>query len=174
MENRDLAFAAFALQKGYSLVLVKGGKLIAAKEGRGIRPLLELVEERGGELQGASLADKVVGRAAAFLAAYVGLAGIYTRIISKPALDVLRKYGIEVALPTRFRRSSTGKTGLCPVETSLPFKEPGSPGKIGTAPGTAKAWNKNWLGIKEAEATLSLSTQLFVIEKVFAYPPQNL
>jgi hypothetical protein len=133
LENRDLALAAFALQKGYSLVLVKGGKLIAAKEGRGIRPLLELVEERGGELQGASLADKVVGRAAAFLAAYVGLAGIYTRIISKPALDVLRKYGIEVAfahqVPAILNRQ---KTGLCPMETlSATFKEPGeAPGKI--------------------------------------------
>jgi len=71
LENRDLALTAFALQKGYSLVLMKEGKLIAAKQGRGIRPLLELIEEDKGQLQGAYLGDKIFGRAAAFLAAFI-------------------------------------------------------------------------------------------------------
>jgi len=133
LEKCDLALAAFALQKGYSLVLIKGGKLLAAKEGRGIRPLLELVEAAGGELRGACLGDRVVGRAAAYLAAYAGLAGIYTRIISTPALAVLRQHGIEVAfalqVPAILNRE---KKGLCPMEVlSATFNGPEeAPGKI--------------------------------------------
>lgn len=133
MENRDLALTAFALQKGYSLVLMKEGKLIATKQGRGIRPLLELIEEDKGQLQGAYLGDKIFGRAAAFLAAYARFAGVYARVISKPALDILRKYGIEVAfalqVPAILNRE---ETGLCPMETlSATFNRlEEAPGKI--------------------------------------------
>ncbi|NLP18135.1 MAG: DUF1893 domain-containing protein [Firmicutes bacterium] len=116
MKPSDLATAAFALQKGYSLVLVKNGILIATKRGKGISPLLELIEEST-NLDGAYLGDKVFGRAAALLAIYAGFTGVYARVISKSALAFLQGRHLKVAygrqVDTILNREGTGS---CPME----------------------------------------------------------
>jgi hypothetical protein len=70
-----------------TLVLVKGDEVITF-DARGVKPLLELIDS-GKDYQEYSFADKVIGRASAFLYLVLGANDIYTNIISKGALNLL-------------------------------------------------------------------------------------
>ena len=65
--------------------------------GRGVRPLLQLLENQPGALRGAVLADKIIGKAAAMVAALGGIAAVHTLTASEAALDFLAKRGIPAA-----------------------------------------------------------------------------
>ena len=86
---------------------------------RGVAPLLDLLES-GADMAGASAADKVVGRAAAFLYVLLKVSEIYAGVISKTALEVLKKEGIHVeydqCVEAIFNRDNTG---FCPMETAV-------------------------------------------------------
>jgi hypothetical protein len=86
---------------------------------RGIRPLLELLEN-GTDLHGYSAADKVVGKAAAFLYCLLGVKALHAGVISQPALAVLEATGIVVRYSTLVPaiRNRTGD-GFCPMETAV-------------------------------------------------------
>ena len=74
----------------------------------------------------AAAADKVIGKAAAYLYVLLGVSDIYAYVISQPALDVLNRYGIRVQYETLVPavRNRTD-TGFCPMETAvLPVDEP--------------------------------------------------
>ena len=51
---------------------------------RGVAPLLELLDE-GADVIGASAADRVVGKATAFLYSLLGVRSVYAYVMSKPA-----------------------------------------------------------------------------------------
>ena len=70
-----------------TLVLVKGDEVITF-DARGVKPLLELIDS-GKDYREYSFADKVIGRASAFLYLVLGANDIYTNIISKGALNLL-------------------------------------------------------------------------------------
>ena len=84
---------------------------------RGIKPLLKVLGE-GREVNGAVVADKVVGKAAAFLYALMKVRSVYAYTVSEPALEVLAGAGIEVCaekvVPAIRNRTDTGQ---CPMET---------------------------------------------------------
>lgn len=86
---------------------------------RGIRPLLELLDA-GTDLQGFSAADKVVGKAAAFLYCLMGVEKVYAPVISKSAVEVLKVHGVpvqyDILVPAIFNRDHTG---FCPMETAV-------------------------------------------------------
>ncbi|MDK2855600.1 MAG: hypothetical protein PWQ41_1200 [Bacillota bacterium] len=124
-DRTDDLSRARALLGSSSLVAVNGER-VWRKEGRGIRPLFTLIEEAGAELFGASLADIVVGKAAALLAVFAGFRSVYARTLSKPALGVLVEHGLDIAyenlVPHILNRD---KTGFCPLETlTLPIQDP--------------------------------------------------
>lgn len=86
---------------------------------RGISPLLELLDN-GKDLYDFSIADKVIGKAAAFLYILLNPKEISTVVISKPALKILKKSNIIVnyntltdAIRNRYN------TGFCPMETAV-------------------------------------------------------
>ena len=79
--------------------------------------MLELLDQ---DLRGFCAADKVVGKAAAMLYCLIGVSEVYARIISEPALAVLKAEGIGVfydqIVPAI--RNRTG-TGFCPMEAAV-------------------------------------------------------
>ena len=86
---------------------------------RGVAPLLKLLWE-GNSLAGFSAADKVVGKAAAFLYVLLKVERLYAGVISKYALEVLDKYGVTVEYgqlveAIRNRRGD----GFCPLEMAV-------------------------------------------------------
>lgn len=111
---------AIDLLKNESLTLaaVRGEDIIRSKE-RGVKPLLGLIDG-GVSLCGFSAADKVVGKAAAFLYVLLSPRCIHAGVISRPALDVLCGHGIEVSFDTLAEsiRNRTN-TGFCPMESAV-------------------------------------------------------
>lgn len=117
--NQDMLNARSILSQGaYTCVLCKG-ETVYCDSRRGVRPLLELMNQ-GIDLRGFSAADKVVGKAAAFLYQLMGVHGVYAQVISVPAKEVLDRSGLSVccekAVPAIQNRD---KTGLCPLESAV-------------------------------------------------------
>ncbi len=125
--SRDLDIAVEAVKSGASIAVAKGGRLLASRGGHSVRPLIEVLNEVGVELQGASVADKVLGRAAALvLADNPGLAMVHGVVMSAHGKQALESAGI----PYSYDRlvdfiSNRAGDGMCPIEQmSLRFEEP--------------------------------------------------
>ena len=86
---------------------------------RGVKPLV-LWYESGTDMKNASAADKVVGKAAAMLYALLGIKRIYAGVISKPALQVLNRYGIYTEYKTLVDAIINRQgDGICPFEQAV-------------------------------------------------------
>lgn len=115
--NNDLSKARQLLETGsYTCVFCRGDTLLTDNR-RGILPLLDLLRS-GQDLRDFSAADKVVGKAAAFLYWLMGIKALYAGVISTPALAVLKEIPVEFAaeVPAIANRS---RTGFCPMETAV-------------------------------------------------------
>lgn len=115
----ELERAKALLAEGkYTCVACRGEKTLCATE-RGVKPLLGWLN--GGEaLRGAAVADRVVGKAAAFLYVLLGVRVVYAPVMSVPARETLRAAGIEVyadeLVPAVRNRTNTG---FCPMESAV-------------------------------------------------------
>ena len=112
------------VEGGFTCVMVKGEAVDTSME-RGIRPLFQIVKSRT-DREGYSAADKVVGKAAAFMYVLMKVREVFAQVISVPALEVLEGAGIEVSyvecVPAIRNRTDTG---FCPMESAvLDVKEP--------------------------------------------------
>ena len=73
----------------WSLVIENHG--VRTFSGRGVKDLLRVLEEEPQVLNGAKIADKVVGKAAAALMVLGKVREVYAELISTPAVELLRK-----------------------------------------------------------------------------------
>lgn len=115
----DLESARSLLERGnYTCVLCRDGSTVTDSR-RGVRPLLELLDSET-DFHGYTAADKVVGKAAAFLYCLLGVKALYAGVISQPALSVLEGAGITVRYGTFVPaiRNRAGD-GFCPMETAV-------------------------------------------------------
>ena len=104
------------LEGGFTFVLVNGDQEYVSSL-MGIAPLLSLLKNSPGLLKGASVADKVVGKAAAMLMLYGGVSDIYSGIISHPALSVLEKAELKIESDRRVSYiENRAGTDMCPME----------------------------------------------------------
>ncbi len=116
---RDLNQAKEILQaEGHNCVLCRGERFWTS-EARGVKPLVGLIES-GENYTGFSAADKVVGRATAFLYVLLGVRAVYARVISKSALQVLQDAGIEIEYDTLTAHIINRQgDGICPFEEAV-------------------------------------------------------
>lgn len=85
---------------------------------RGVKDLFRILNESPEVLKGAFVADKVVGKGAAVLMVKGGVARVYTDVISRPALETFRRYGVETAYGTLADNIINRRgDGICPVES---------------------------------------------------------
>jgi hypothetical protein len=86
---------------------------------RGVKPLLGWLETNK-PAAGFAAADRVVGKAAAYLYVLLGAAYVYAPVMSAKALDVFKKYGIAADYDTCpagiINRSGNGP---CPMENAV-------------------------------------------------------
>ena len=118
MEN-DFKKAKEEFFKGkYTLVLCKNEDIIAS-DLTGIRPLIKLIDDKK-ECKGYSAADKIVGRAAAFLYTLLEIKNLYGEVMSKGAIEILKKVGInyEYKTLTDFIENRQ-KNGICPMDDAV-------------------------------------------------------
>lgn len=105
------------LSSASTIAVVSDGEIFTSQE-RGVKPLLFLLKEKKEFLKGASVADKVIGKAAALLMVLGEIKEVHTLIISEPAIQVFEKYNIPCFYDKKVDRiiNRTGD-GLCPMET---------------------------------------------------------
>ena len=104
--------------QGYTCVLCRGDAVHTATD-RGVKPLLNWLDS-GMDLRHFCAADRVVGRATAYLYCLLGVDAVYARVMSRPAAQVLRSHGIAFEAATLVdgiinRRGD----GPCPFEAAV-------------------------------------------------------
>ena len=115
----DLESCKAILENENLTCVVQCGDRILKTAGRGIKPFMQWIES-GENLHGAVAADKVVGKAAAFLMEKAGISAVYAAVLSEPAEDVLKAAGIEYKFTHLVPRIQNRKgDGLCPMESAV-------------------------------------------------------
>ena len=114
----DLKKAKELLTGNTTCVICKNESVYSSDE-RGVKPLVEWLKS-GVCFRDFSAADKVVGRATAFLYVLLGVKEVYARVISTPALEVLNNFGIKSEYTSLVdgiinRRGD----GICPFESAV-------------------------------------------------------
>lgn len=107
-------------------VLVRGGEVLSSSE-RGIRPMMTWIGD-GTDLTGFSVADRIVGKAAAMLFCKAGIVAVWGDVMSESAAGVLREAGIPFACETRTSAIiNRAGTGPCPMEAAVEgIRDPGA------------------------------------------------
>lgn len=86
---------------------------------RGVKPLVQWVES-GIDFNNYSAADKVVGKATAFLYVLLGVKSVYAKVISKSALQVLKEHNITTECTTLTENIINRQgNGICPFESAV-------------------------------------------------------
>ncbi len=106
------------LEEGYTCALVSEKKALTSTQ-RGVAPLLAWLDGKE-NCEGMAAADKVVGKAAAYLYVLLGVSSVHAKVISRVAEEVF----IRFALPYTYEesveaiRNRTGD-GFCPMERAV-------------------------------------------------------
>jgi hypothetical protein len=108
------------LNEQHLSLLVYNDSTLSTHTNRGVRDLLTLISTQPERLQGAIVADKIIGRAAAAIMATGGVVEVHTNIISTPARALLEAEGIKVVateeVPQILNRN---KSQMCPIDSQL-------------------------------------------------------
>lgn len=104
-------------KKNYTLVVVKQGEVIYKSKEKGIMPMYTLSKEMRDGAYGVSIADKVIGRGAALLCKYLGVKEVHGKLMSKAAIEVLDKEGINYTFDQlcEYIKNRDG-SDYCPIE----------------------------------------------------------
>lgn len=107
---------ALLREKNATLVAVNKGEIYVSHE-RGVAPILNKIDENPQLLRGASVADKVIGKAAAMLLVKYGVAEIHAVLVSEKALDYLKGKPTKTTYDTAVDHIiNRDKTDMCPME----------------------------------------------------------
>lgn len=106
LDAEDLAF-----------VLTRDGEILSRGTERGVVELLATVDALGSRAEGASLADKVVGKAVALIVVHCGIRAVDTRLVSASAREFLSAHAVplraDTTVPTIVNRRADD---ACPME----------------------------------------------------------
>lgn len=113
---KDLSIVLQQLSMGCTCA-ASDGKTLLTSEKRGVAPLLFWLEQ-GYDLSTFTVADKVVGKGAAFLYPLLRVKYLYAAVISRPALELLKHNGVFVTYTTCVPAiRNRDNTGFCPIES---------------------------------------------------------
>lgn len=119
MDHTELESAKqILLSRNCTCVLYREGTVYTSNE-RGVKPLVSWLDS-GLDLRRFSAADRVVGKATAFLYCLLGVCQVYAGVMSKGALEVFSDYGIYAEYDTLAEHIiNRRKTGYCPFELAV-------------------------------------------------------
>ena len=105
-------------KENLTCVILKGDKLYKSTK-RGVSPIMELIDNDV-NIEGAFVADKVIGKAAALLFMLCRVKEIYSPVMSEPAIEALKlsdiKFHYEESVPYIINRTNDGQ---CPMEKAV-------------------------------------------------------
>lgn len=103
-----------------AVVMVKEGIICAMENGRGIGPLLRLLDDHADEMKGAWIIDKVVGKAAAAICVAGGVKKVHAELMCAPARSLLEEKGVAfTAMKLTENILNREQSGLCPLEQAV-------------------------------------------------------
>lgn len=103
---------------GHTICLCKNGNCIFSEK-RGISPMMCFIAE-GVDLAGYSVADVVVGKAAAMLFVKCGIKQVFAKTLSVSGKEILEQYGIAYEYETLTDRIiNRAGTDICPMEKTV-------------------------------------------------------
>lgn len=117
--DSNLTKAIEQLNNGiYTCALCKGDIIYTSTE-RGVKPLLDWLDNNI-NLKDFSAADKVVGKAAAFLYVLLEVKDVYAPVMSESAFYTLARNGVQPYCDKLVKRIiNRTSTGFCPVEEAV-------------------------------------------------------
>lgn len=99
-----------------SCVIANGDKIESFHQ-RGIKDLYDILRDNRPLLDGATIADKVIGKGAAALMIAGGVTMVYADVISEPAMELFKQYSIKVEYNKKVTNIINRRgDGICPVE----------------------------------------------------------
>ncbi len=115
------------IQRAISLIKKENATLVAVNKDeiyisheRGVAPILNKIDENPQFFCGASVADKVIGKAAAMLLVKYGVKEIHATLVSERALDYLKGKPTKITYDTAVDHIiNRDKTDMCPMEKSV-------------------------------------------------------
>ena len=115
----NLTKAKELLKSGNYTCVVTNGEDVFTSTERGVKPLLSWFDD-GEDFSGFVVADKVVGKAAAFIYVLFGVSHVYADIMSEKATDVFEKYDVEYTYGILVDAiKNRTNTGYCPMEQAV-------------------------------------------------------
>ena len=113
----DLEIAKANL-KGHSICFCRNGKILT-DSGRGISPMMKFIAENK-ELKGGTVADLIVGKAAAMLFVKAGIICVYGKVMSEAGKRYLMEHKITCSYEILTERIINRKgTDICPMEKTV-------------------------------------------------------
>jgi hypothetical protein len=110
----------------WTFLLLKKNKIIYRSKKERLQPLIFCLKNKKALLKGATVYDKIVGRAAALLMIYGKIKSVSTPIISRSALKEFGKTNIKVEYGATTGRIMNKKgDDTCPMEKLSQNKKPG-------------------------------------------------
>jgi len=117
MDNLKLARETLYIEN-QKIVVVNNGEIVYKNDGFGIKPLYNAYKQIKEQMNGASCADRVIGKAAAWIYKEAKIKELYCDIITTYGKELLESNGIEVTFIEEIDYvENRDKTGMCPVET---------------------------------------------------------
>lgn len=106
------------LSEKHTVAVVNNGKMVTSDK-NGIAPLLDFLKNPE-ILRGAAAADKVIGKAAAYLFLKGGVRELYAELLSEPAKELLESRNV----PVTYKKlvpyiKNRAQDGMCPMEQSV-------------------------------------------------------
>jgi len=116
MSDLDIAKSTL-YKKELTLVIVKNGELLFETDSHRISGFLGAIEQLDARLEGASVADRVAGKAVALLCVYAKIRDVYAEVLSRKAKAVFGENGIRHEWMTLVDNVlDLNKSGVCPFE----------------------------------------------------------
>lgn len=98
-----------------AICIIKDGEAIYTSKEKGIYPIYNAYISMKDALAGASIADRVIGKAAAMICKSANIKSLYSVIITDQALELLEGINREYSKTVPYIKNRD-KTDLCPIE----------------------------------------------------------
>ena len=117
MQMNDLQIAKNNLS-GHTICLCKNGECLYSEK-KGIAPMMDLIAS-GANLEGYSVADLVVGKAAALLFVKCGIKNVFAKTLSENGKKILERFGIDYEYETLAEKIiNRAGPDICPMEKAV-------------------------------------------------------
>jgi len=116
MEDLEIAKTGLS-ERHLTLCVVKGRRVVFEAKTHGVSGFMDAVEELKDRLDGASVADRVVGKAIALLCVFVNVKAVYATTISRAAKTLLERNAVYFEWDSLVENIlGVDKTKTCPFE----------------------------------------------------------